>query len=271
MEPQLNITENSTNLLLKILGKNVTILRNEANYAIQSDYELEAKFEWFNRIKSNFTDKLRSLWNLAETHYSVNTEIKEFANHISNLWTTMNQQVCKQYSKIQIMSHTLPGIPLSSLLDKIRKEAVMVKMKLQINEVTYDFTDILRGYKLFSEIAELLNNLERYDNKVQQYLIVSKLVPYLLKLESTIDKFVSSTTLLPKHQLVASDLHVFSSVSKLLTGELTGDEIINPHYVLAENIVKKPVFIIKANKPKSHVPLLSTVKLLKNVTYSLQS
>lgn len=103
-----------------------------------------------------------------------------------------------------------------------------------------------------------------YQFQVQQYLIMSKMVPYILKLESTIDKFVSSTALLPKNQLVSSELNVFLFVSKLLTGELMGNEIINPYYILAENIAKKPVFIIKSNKRKIDVPVLSTVKLLKS-------
>lgn len=105
-----------------------------------------------------------------------------------------------------------------------------------------------------------------YQFQMQQYLIMSKMVPYILKLESTIDKFVSSTALLPKSQLISSDLNAFSFVSKLLTGELMGNEIINPYYVLAENITKKPVFIIKSNKRKVNVPVLSTIKLFKSVT-----
>lgn len=71
----------------------MTILRNEADYGIQLDYELETKLEWFNKIRSNFADKLKSLWSLAEIHCPENDEIKKFANHISNLWTIMNQQV----------------------------------------------------------------------------------------------------------------------------------------------------------------------------------
>lgn len=76
-------------------------------------------------------------------------------------------QICKQYSKIQIISHTLPNISLSSLLNKIRKEAIMVKTKLQANEMICNLNDVLIGYNLFNEIVELLNNLERYDSKVE--------------------------------------------------------------------------------------------------------
>ncbi|XP_015189506.1 PREDICTED: uncharacterized protein LOC107073391 [Polistes dominula] len=240
------------------------------------EYELETKLEWFNKIRSNFTDKLNSLWSLAEIHCSVNNEIKKFANNIFHLWTIMTQQVIssilhyfliyKQYSKIQVISHTLPNIALSSLLGIIKKEIVIVKTKLQTNEVKYNSNDVLIGYKLLNEAIVLLNNLEKYENKMQQYLIMSKMVPYILKLESTIDKFVSSTALLPKSPLISSDLNAFSFVSKLLTGELMGNETINPHYVLAENITKKPVFIIKSNKRKVDVPVLPTIKLFKSVT-----
>lgn len=43
----------------------------------------------------------------------------------------------------------------------------MVKTKLQASEVTCNLNDVLIGYNLFNEIVELLNNLERYDNKVE--------------------------------------------------------------------------------------------------------
>ncbi|KAI4480495.1 hypothetical protein M0804_010048 [Polistes exclamans] len=263
---QIIIVETSINIFLKILHKNVTILRNEADYGIRLEYELETKLEWFNKIRSNLTDKLNSLWSLAEIHCSVNGEIKKFANNIFHLWTIITQQIYKQYSKIQVISHTLPNIALSSLLGIIKKEVVIVKNKLQTNETKYNSNDVLIGYNLLNEIVVLLNNLEKYENKMQQYLIMSKMVPYILKLESTIDKFVSSTALLPKSQLISSDLNAFSFVSKLLTGELMGNEIINPYYVLAENITKKPVFIIKSNKRKVNVPVLSTIKLFKSVT-----
>ncbi|KAI4501238.1 hypothetical protein M0802_003611 [Mischocyttarus mexicanus] len=263
MGSQVIIVETSISILLKILHKNVTILRTEADYGIRLEYELETKLEWFNKIKNNLTDKLNSLWSLGEIHCSVNDEIKKFANNIFHLWTIMNQQIYKQYSKIQVISHTLPNIALYSLLGTIKKEICMIKTKLQTNEVRYNSNDVLIGYNLLNETVVLLNNLERYENKMQQYLMMSKMVPYILKLESTIDKFVSNTALLPKSQLISSDLNAFSFVSKLLTGELMGNEIINPCYILAENITKKPVFIIKSNKRKLDVPTVSSIKLLR--------
>lgn len=93
--------------------------------------------------------------------------------------------------------------------------------------------------------------------QLQQYLSITNITPYLIKLKSTIDKYVTNVELLPTKKSFISDLNIFSFVTKLLTGELLGHEYIDPNYVLMENVPKKPVFIIKNIKRKtiySHYP-----------------
>lgn len=70
-----------------------------------------------------------------------------------------------------------------------------------------------------------------------------------MKLESTIDRYVSTITLLPINRSNCSELDVLINVAKLLTGELLGSEFIDPHHILADNAPRKPVFIIKT-KPR---------------------
>lgn len=82
-------------------------------------------------------------------------------------------------------------------------------------------------------------------------------MPRLIKLQSAVDKYVTTIELLPTSS-PAYDLSAFSLVAKLLSGELLGYEPINPSYVLMENMPRKPVFIIKNVKRKSIHPYYPT-------------
>lgn len=48
---------------------------------------------WFHNISRSLTDKLNSLWKLAEAYQPTENEIKQFADQISNSWTCVNRQV----------------------------------------------------------------------------------------------------------------------------------------------------------------------------------
>ena len=72
-----------------------------------------------------------------------------------------------------------------------------------------------------------------------------KLNPFLVKLESVVDTYVSNINISPIDKSKCPKLDVFPIVAKLLTGELLDDEPIDPCCVLADNIPRKPVFIIK--------------------------
>ncbi|XP_076248251.1 uncharacterized protein LOC143188081 [Calliopsis andreniformis] len=242
------------NELINTLEKNVTILKIENHYNLRINHELEAKLTWFNNVSHSLADKLDSLWSLAEARYPDGNEIKQFADQISNSWTTMNRQIYEKYSKIRMASRTLHGVPLSLLLDKVKKEVILLKVSLQIREFTYGQEYILRGYELITESEELINSLEKCDKKLQQYLFVSNVTPQIIKLESMVDKYVSNINLLPMKKSFLSDLSIFTLVAKLLTGELLGHEYIDPNYILTENMPKKPVFIIKNVKRKTVCP-----------------
>lgn len=69
-------------------------------------------------------------------------------------------------------SRTLHGVPLSLLLDKIKKEIFLLK---QICESAYDHEYILKGYKLINESEELINILKKCDSKVKSLLTLLKI------------------------------------------------------------------------------------------------
>ncbi|XP_017761733.1 PREDICTED: uncharacterized protein LOC108551899 [Eufriesea mexicana] len=250
--------EPSYSELIKTLERNVAILRIENHYNLKISYELDVKLTWFHDISRDLADKLDSLWKLAETHQSTKNEIKQFADQIANSWTSVNRQIYEKYSKIRMASRTLHGVPLSLLLDKIKKEIILLKVSLQIYESIYNQEYILKGYKLITESEELISSLGKCDNKLQQYLSVSNITPHLIKLKSAIDKYVTNIELLPTKKSLLYDLSIFSLVAKLLTGELLGHEFIDSNYILMENMPKKPVFIIKNVKRKSIYPCYST-------------
>lgn len=74
------------------------------------------------------------------------------------------------------------------------------------------------------------------------------MIPFLTKLESTVDVYASTIYIEISPQSEYTELDVFPIVAKLLTGELLAYEPINPYHVLADNALRKPVFIIKTRR-----------------------
>jgi hypothetical protein len=66
-------------------------------------------------------------------------------------------------------SRTLSGIPLSLLLEKIKKEISLTKELLHIRETAYSREYLAKCYVLINEIEDLLRNLERSDDKARIY------------------------------------------------------------------------------------------------------
>jgi len=97
--------------------------------------------------------------------------------------------------------------------------------------------------------------------QLQQYIAILKLNPFLVKLESIIDTYVSNIDILPIDKSKCPKLDVFPIVAKLLTGELLDDEPMDPYCVLADNTLKKPVFIIKI-KRKMDIPSMTVVEMM---------
>ncbi|XP_076169976.1 uncharacterized protein LOC143148020 [Ptiloglossa arizonensis] len=254
MEFLMKKEETSQSELVKTLERNVAILKIENHYNLRIHYELESKLTWFNNISRGLMDKLDSLWSLAEARHPEGNEIKQFADQVSSSWTSLSRQISEKYSKIRMASRTLHGVPLSLLLDKMKKEVILLRISLQVYESGYDQKYMLKGYKLITKIEELINSLEKCDSKLQQYLSISNITPHIIKLETTVDKYVSNVELLPAKKSFLCDLSIFSLVAKLLTGELLGHESIDPNYILTENMPKKPVFIIKNIKRKITYP-----------------
>ncbi|XP_060811397.1 uncharacterized protein LOC132904703 [Bombus pascuorum] len=257
MECLMKKEEPSSNELIKTLEKNVAILKIENHYNSKVSYELDVKLVYFHNVSRSLADKLESLWKLAEAHQPTENEIKQFADQIAGLWTSINRQICEKYSKIRMGSGTLHGVPLSIILNKIKKEIILFKVSLQRHESIYDQEHILKGYKLITKSEKFISSLQKCDSKLQQLLCISNIMPRLIKLQSAIDKYVTTIELLPR-SFPAYDLSAFALVTKLLTGELLGYESIDPSYVLMENMPKKPVFIIKNVKRKSIHPYYPT-------------
>ncbi|XP_076658396.1 uncharacterized protein LOC143362272 [Halictus rubicundus] len=240
--------------LINTLERNVAILKTENRYNLRIDHELESKLMVFNNVSRGLESKLDSLWNLADARYPEGNEVKQFIDKISNSWTSINRQICDKNSKIRMASRTLKGVPLSLLLDKVKKEVILLKVCLQANDISYNHEHALEGCKLIMEVERLLNSLEKCDYKLQQYLSISNIIPHITKLESMVDKYVSNIELLPVQKSFLNDLSTFSIVAKLLTGELLGYEQLDPNHILTENIPKKPVLIIKNVKRKIICP-----------------
>lgn len=84
--------------------------------------------------------------------------------------------------------------------------------------------------------------------QLQHYLAISKLIPFLVKLEAAVEVYASTIEVSLVNRAECTELHVFTIVTKLLTGELLDDEPMNPYHVLADNAPKKPVFIVKTKR-----------------------
>ncbi|EFN76139.1 hypothetical protein EAI_08717 [Harpegnathos saltator] len=288
--------------LVQILEKNVSTLKAES-CSSDIDLKFRDKLEWFGKVSSSLTDKLQSLLYLSENYSFVNNDLKQFVNGIVNLWISVNKQVCEKCSKIRMASHTLSGVPLSLLIEKIKKESSRTKELLDTREDAYTSREYTECCALLDEIEDLLSNLKRCDHKariyvntafkvahckddsrkietpvdkknllnksnyiinlldlqLQHYLAMSKLIPFLVKLEATVNEYASTIEVPLMNRAECTELDVFTIVAKLLTGELLDDEPMNPYHVLADNAPKKPVFIVKI-KRRIDVPSISVVE-----------
>ncbi|XP_012058540.1 PREDICTED: uncharacterized protein LOC105621684 [Atta cephalotes] len=233
----------STHDIVQILEKNVNILKSEG-HGPDVTLEFHDKFELFRKLLCNLTDKLQSLLYLSE-NYTSTSDFKQFINRIVGSWNSINKQVCEKCSKIQVGSRTLSGIPLALLLEKIKREKSLTRELLYTHETKYSREYLAKCYVLLNETEDLLCNLEKSDDKLRQYIAILKLNPFLVKLESDVDTYVSNINISPIDKSKCPKLDVFPIVAKLLTGELLDDEPIDPCCVLADNVPRKPVFIIK--------------------------
>jgi len=84
--------------------------------------------------------------------------------------------------------------------------------------------------------------------QLQHYLAILKLIPFLIKLESAVDAYISSIEISPINKSKCLKLDAFAIVAKLLTGELLDNEPMDPYHVLTDNVPRKPVFIIKTKR-----------------------
>ncbi|XP_077262451.1 uncharacterized protein LOC143897546 [Temnothorax americanus] len=243
--------------IVQILEKNVSILKSES-HGPDVTLEFRDKFELFGQLLCNLTCKLESLLYLSENYISTN-DPKQFMSGIVRTWNCIKKQVCEKCSKIQVDSHTQSGVPLSSLLENIKKKRSLIKEFLHVQETKYSREYLAKCYVLLNEIEGLLRNLKRSDDKLQQCIAILKLNPFLVKLNSAVDAYVSNIEITPIDTSKCPKLDVFPIVAKLLTGELLGDEPMDPHRVLADNAPRKPVYIIKI-KRRTDVPSMTAVK-----------
>ncbi|XP_071638088.1 uncharacterized protein [Temnothorax longispinosus] len=268
--------------IVQILEKNVSILKSES-HGPDVTLEFRDKFELFGQLLCNLTCKFESLLYLSENYISTN-DPKQFMSGIVRTWNCIKKQVrhlyftylciscisiyridvsiiqvCEKCSKIQVDSHTQSGVPLSSLLENIKKKRSVIKEFLHVQETKYSREYLAKCYVLLNEIEGLLRNLKRSDDKLQQCIAILKLNPFLVKLNSAVDAYVSSIEITPIDTSKCPKLDVFPIVAKLLTGELLGDEPMDPHRVLADNAPRKPVCIIKI-KRRTDVPSMTAVE-----------
>jgi len=78
-------------------------------------------------------------------------------------------QVYDKCSKIRMASRTQSGVPLSLLLKKIKKERSLTRESLHVHEGEYNREQLAKCYILLNEIDDLVNNLERCDDKARIY------------------------------------------------------------------------------------------------------
>ncbi|XP_070163198.1 uncharacterized protein [Polyergus mexicanus] len=248
------MTTNITSIfeLVQLLEKNVSILKTESHNS-DIDFKFRDELECFGKLSCNVTDKLQSLLYLSE-NYTASSDLKKFINRINGLWISANKQICEKCSKIRMASRTLPREPLSLLLKRITDEKSLARESLHIYENGFDREKFAKCYSLLNEIEDLLSNLERCDDKLQNYLAISKLIPFLIKLESSIDAYISTVEISPINKSECLKLDAFTILTKLLTGELLDNESMDPYQVLVDNAPRKPVFIIKT-KRKSDIPI----------------
>ncbi|XP_034937328.1 uncharacterized protein [Chelonus insularis] len=244
--------------LIESLIKNLGILQTEARHCVLIESEFESNFYHVKEITSHLSSKLEALSRIAE---KLDNDRKnatlQFVEKIHRSWYLMTKKLSEEHAGFFVASRTVYGVALTRLLSKIKKEVSAMNVSLKIGELVYDESYLIKGYMYFNELTKLLKTLEGCDEKVQQYLMVSKLIKHLEELDSIINQFANNINLLSSN---GNECKAFLYVSQLLTGELLGWDTIDPKIVLNENALRKPVFITRNNrrtqlKSLRHLPL----------------
>ncbi|KAK0095424.1 hypothetical protein PV326_008413 [Microctonus aethiopoides] len=236
----------------------LAILRAEARHCILIDSELETNLQYYKQTSNTLTIKLQSLISLSEQlSTEKRSKIVDFIEKIQRSWEHTNKQVHDDYSTFFVASRTVYGVALTSLLNEIKKEVTAVEISLKLGEFIYDKKYIIKGYMYCSELTKLLRTLDGCDEKVQQYLMMSKIHQHIEELDMMVEKFASRKNLL---SLKNDNSQVFTILSSLLSGEILGWEPVNPDIILKQNAPKKPVFITKNNK-RTHLKSLQHLPL----------
>ncbi|KAL0110618.1 hypothetical protein PUN28_013894 [Cardiocondyla obscurior] len=245
--------------IIPILERNVNVLKLEA-HGSDIDIKFRDTLELFNVLSCNLTIKFQSLFYLSE-NYICPKNFKQCINRFILIWKVMKNKAFERRSKVQMISHTQSEMPLSLLLEKIKQERLLTRKLLCTHEAKYSDEYLAKCYVLLNEIDDLIRNLERSDDKLRQYKATSDLNRFLVKLDTIIDEYVSTSEISLIDKSKCEKLDAFPIVAKLLTGELLNDEIMDPKRVLAENIPKKPVFIIKV-KRKTDIPSMVVEEMM---------
>ncbi|KAG8041229.1 hypothetical protein G9C98_002217 [Cotesia typhae] len=250
--------------LIETLVKNLEILRAEIRHCNLIDSKFEKNLEFFKENNNYLITNLQSLSSLAEQQ--LNMEIKnkmtEFVKHIYQSWEFNNKQISDEYATYSVASRTAYGVALTSLLYEIKNQVSTAEISLQLGESLYDQEYLVKGHIYCSELNKLLSLLKGCDEKVQQYLMISKMNYNLQQLKNLIEEFSLTNNLL-SYNYSDNDSKVFQFLYQLLTGELLGWEPVNPEFILKENAPKKPVFITRNNhrgsqlKRLQHLPLFN--------------
>lgn len=257
------------------------ILQAEIRHCNLINSKFEKNLELFKENNNYLITNLQSLSSLAEQQ--LNMEIKnkmtEFVKHIYQSWEFNNKQVgnllkfCLQdsnvffflqisdeYATYSVASRTAYGVALTSLLYEIKNQVSTAEISLQLGESLYDQEYLVKGHIYCSELNKLLSLLEGCDEKVQQYLMISKMNYNLQQLKNLIEEFSLTNNLL-SYNYSDNDSKVFKFLYQLLTGELLGWEPVNPEFILKENAPKKPVFITRNNHRRSQLKRLQHLSL----------
>lgn len=171
------------------------------------DLKFRDKLELFGKLSCSLTDKLESLLHLSENYTSTSSDFKQFADGIVGLWVSVNKQVKRKLwftylciiveictylmmknftqiydkcSKIRMASRTQSGVPLALLLKRIKKErAFLTQKSLQVYESEHSREELAKCYVLLNEVDDLINNLERCDDKARIYKYCSQYLMHL--------------------------------------------------------------------------------------------
>ncbi|XP_049839051.1 uncharacterized protein LOC126284277 isoform X2 [Schistocerca gregaria] len=179
-------------VLLEQLKKHLCILYQEAQLLRNVEEEFMHRKTVFNECNSSINNRLLYLWALSDQQQQDRTKnsMRNFLIQTTKNWKATEEKIAQESVSLPIFCRTSPNITLSTILEKTQYVADSTKYTFQT--ITAHFLCSRHAAYLYNEIMCAIARLSGYIAGAHYSLLMSRLTPYLLKLDATLETVVKT-------------------------------------------------------------------------------